>query len=89
MPYVRLVDRRQIMVSGSVGMPYGQPGAHWAYLENGAISLHRTILDEEAAIEEIIRDSTYEDRAEWANYFVRAEASDVEVVAQFGPRDGR
>jgi predicted phosphodiesterase len=89
MPYVRLVDRRQVLVSGSVGMPYGQPGAHWAYLENGAISLRRTILDEDAAIREIVRDSSYEDREEWANYFVRAEASDVEVVAQFGPRDGR
>ena len=89
MPFVRLVDRRQIIVSGSVGMPYGQAGAHWAYLSNGTISLHRTILDEDAAVREIIRDSSYEGREEWANYFVRAEASDVEVVEQFGPRDGR
>ena len=89
MPFLRLVDRRRFVVSGSVGMPYGQSGAHWAYLENGTISLHRTVLDEDAAVREIIRDSSYEDREEWANYFVRAETSDVEVLAQFGPRDGR
>jgi predicted phosphodiesterase len=89
MPFARLVDRRWFVNSGSVGMPYGEPGAHWAYLADGSISLHRTLLDEDAAVAEVIRDSTYPDRAEWANYFLRAEASDVEVVGQFGPRDGR
>jgi predicted phosphodiesterase len=89
MPFARLVDRRQFIVSGSVGMPYGQPGAHWAYLTDGAVTLRRTIFESDAAVAEVVRDSTYPDREEWANYYLRAEAGDAEVIAQFGPRDGR
>jgi len=32
MPFVRLAHRRLIVNPGSVGMPYGRGGAHWATL---------------------------------------------------------
>ncbi|WP_245854473.1 metallophosphoesterase family protein [Micromonospora wenchangensis] len=35
MPFTRLVDRRLVVNPGSVGMPYGGPGAYWALLGPG------------------------------------------------------
>jgi len=35
MPFTRLAHRRQIINPGSVGMPYGRAGAHWALLADG------------------------------------------------------
>lgn len=89
MPFVRLVDRRLVVVSGSVGMPYGRSGAHWALLADGAVTLRRTDFDVEAAIEQITAGSDYPDVTEWVEYFLRGTASDIEVVEQFASRDGR
>src|ERR1700729_3235962 len=63
MPFTRLVDRRLVVNPGSVGMPYGRPGGHWALLENGGVSLRRVEMDVDAAIAAVIRGSTYPDRA--------------------------
>ena len=35
MPFARLANRRQVVNPGSVGMPYGRAGAHWALLSGG------------------------------------------------------
>ncbi|HJQ00187.1 MAG TPA: metallophosphoesterase family protein [Jatrophihabitans sp.] len=89
MPFVRLVDRRLVINPGSVGMPYGSSGAHWALLADGAVQLRRTGFDIEAARESIRRSSGYPDVDEWTDYFLNARASDAEALAVFGPRDGR
>lgn len=89
MPFVRLVDRRLVINPGSVGMPYGRPGGNWALLDDRAVSLHRTFIDVEDAIEQVVAGSTYPERRAWAEYFIRATASDTEALAVFGPRDGR
>ena len=89
MPFVRLVDRRLVINPGSVGMPYGRSGGNWALLDDGAVSLHRTLVDVEDAIEQVVAGSTYPERRAWAEYFIRATASDTEALAVFGPRDGR
>jgi predicted phosphodiesterase len=89
MPFVRLAHRRQIVNPGSVGMPYGAAGAHWALLAGGAVSLRRSVFDADAAIEAVSRESSYAKAGEWADYFLRAKASDAEAVATFGPGDGR
>jgi putative phosphoesterase len=83
MPFVRLVDRRLVVNPGSVGMPYGRPGGHWALLHDGSVTLHRVPIDVDAAIDAVIADSAYPDRAEWARYFLRAEAGDAEALRQF------
>jgi predicted phosphodiesterase len=89
MPFVRLVDRRMVINPGSIGMPYGRPGAHWALLRDGAVQLRVSSFDVEAARAAIRAGSDYPDVDEWTDYFLNARASDVEALATFGPRDGR
>ena len=89
MPFTRLVDRRLVINPGSIGMPYGRPGGHWALLDDGDVSLRRVDIDVDAAIAAVIADSAFPDRAAWAEEYLRAEASDADAVAAFGPRDGR
>ena len=50
MPFLRLVDRRVVVNPGSVGMPYGGAGAHWALLRDGAVTLRHTAYDVDAAV---------------------------------------
>ena len=89
MPFTRLVDRRLVVNPGSIGMPYGRPGGHWALLRNGDVSLRRVKVDVDAAAAAVVAGSTYPDRAAWADDYIRAPASDADAVAAFGPRDGR
>ncbi|WP_329063581.1 metallophosphoesterase family protein [Streptomyces sp. NBC_01429] len=88
MPFVRLALGRQVVNPGSVGMPYGRPGAHWAMLGPG-VELRVTAFDIDAAIAALTEASGYPDIAEWADYFLHARASDADALDAFGPRDGR
>lgn len=89
MPFVRLVDRRLVINPGSVGMPYGRPGGNWALLRDGSVSLHRSIIDVEETIAQVVAASSYPGRRKWAEYFIGSAASDAEALTVFGPRDGR
>ncbi len=89
MPFVRLAHRRLVVNPGSVGMPYGAGGAHWALLAGGAVTLRRTSFDVEAARTAIAADCGFDGIDEWTDYFLRSRASDAEALAAFGPRDGR
>jgi putative phosphoesterase len=89
MPFLRLVDRRVVVNPGSVGMPYGGSGAHWALLRDGGVTLRHTAFDVEAASRDICATSSFDGRAEWVDYYLRSRASDVEALEAFGPRDGR
>ncbi|HEY2549125.1 MAG TPA: metallophosphoesterase family protein [Streptosporangiaceae bacterium] len=89
MPFIRLASTRLVINPGSVGMPYGRPGAHWAILHRGAVEMRRTSYDPEAACAQIAAASSYPDVAEWAGYYLNARASDADALAAFGPRDGR
>src|SRR5436190_1149720 len=89
MPFTRLAHRRQIINPGSVGMPYGRAGAHWALLADGAVTMRRTSYDIEAACAAIAEQSDYPDVAEWADYFLNSRASDADALGAFAPRDGR
>ncbi|HEY3463784.1 MAG TPA: YfcE family phosphodiesterase [Amycolatopsis sp.] len=85
MPYVRLADRRLVVNPGSVGMPYGTRGAHWALLGDG-VQLRRTEYDAEAACRFLAAHCAYPDIEEWADFFVRHPASDAEALREFsGP----
>ena len=50
MPFDRLADRRRFVNPGSVGMPYGRSGAHWALL-GPTVSLRRADYDAHEAAE--------------------------------------
>lgn len=89
MPFVRLVDRRLVVNPGSVGMPYGRAGGSWALLRGGQVELRHTLLDLDAAVEEVVARSTYPGRRAWAEDYLRATASDADALRAFGPRDGR
>lgn len=84
MPFVRLAHGRQVVNPGSVGMPYGRAGAHWALLADGAVTLRRTDFDHGPALA-----SSFPDIAEWVDFFLNAKGTDAEAIAVFGPRDGR
>ena len=89
MPFVRLVDRRLVVNAGSIGMPYGRAGGSWALLRGGAVTLHHTPVDVDAAVAAVVAGSGYPDRQAWADYYLRATASDAEALTAFAPRDGR
>ncbi|MET8850558.1 metallophosphoesterase family protein [Amycolatopsis sp. NPDC004625] len=80
--FARFADRRLVVNPGSVGMPYGARGAHWALLGEG-VQLRRTEYDAEAACRYLTSRSAYPDIEE---YFVRNPASDVEALRVFSGR---
>lgn len=88
MPFVRLANGRLVVNPGSVGMPYGRSGAHWALLGPG-VELRRTDFDLDVACAQTIAASGFPEVAEWADYYIRARATDVEALQAFGLKDGR
>jgi putative phosphoesterase len=49
MQFDRQVGTTRVVNAGSVGMPFGRPGAYWALLHERGVDLHRTPYDLEAA----------------------------------------
>ena len=89
MPFVRLVDRLVCVNPGSVGMPYGTSGAHWALLggsDGPAIQLRRTRYDTGEAEHAIRAECDFPGIDEWITDYLRHQVSDVEALAVFGPR---
>jgi hypothetical protein len=37
----------------------------------------------------VTRESSYPEIDQWADYFLRGQATDADALAAFGPRDGR
>lgn len=91
MPFVRLADRVLVVNPGSIGMPYGAAGAHWALLDgdSGAVALRRTPFDAERAVARLIAESGFAGVAEWADSYVRNTFSDAEALRVFGRQEGR
>jgi hypothetical protein len=69
-------------------MPYGGAGAHWALLGPG-VELRVTTFDIDKACDRIAAESGYSEAREWADYYVRSTASDLDALTAFAPRDGR
>jgi predicted phosphodiesterase len=89
MPYLRLADRRTIVNPGSVGMPYGTTGAHWALLggtDGPAIQLRRTDFDRASAADAIEAECDFPDIAEWTRFYLREPVSDAEALEVFTPK---
>ena len=87
MPFARLANRVLVVNPGSVGMPYGRSGAHWAVLGPG-VELRRSTYDVAAACG-VLRTGGYPGVEEWLDAYVRQTFGDDEALAVFGPRDGR
>lgn len=86
-PYVRLAAGRLVVNPGSVGLPYGRPGAHWGLLADGGVSLRRTLLDVDDLISRTAAASSMPGVTAWLEDYVRSPASDAEVLAAFRPRE--
>jgi putative phosphoesterase len=89
MPFMRLVDRKVMVNPGSVGMPYGTSGAHWALIGGTggpAVQLRRTLYDTRAAEEQIRRDCDFAGLDEWLENYLRNTSSDVEALETFNKR---
>jgi predicted phosphodiesterase len=85
MPFDRLADGRRIVNPGSVGMPYGPPGAaaYWALLGPG-VELRRTPYDAAAAAGRM-RQSGWPGTAAFVDENVlHGPPSDAEALALFG-----
>lgn len=89
MPFQRLVDRRLVVNPGSVGMPYGRGGPHWALLDDGVVQLRVTDVSSDDVGSRLIAESAYPDVEQWVDEYVRRTYSDAEALTVFGPRDGR
>lgn len=89
MPFVRLVDRRLVVNPGSIGMPYGRSGGAWASLRSGQVELRHSLVDIEAAVAQVVRESDDPARQSWANEYLWSVNSDADAIRTFGPRDGR
>ncbi|MGV8883307.1 MAG: hypothetical protein ACOH19_14255 [Rhodoglobus sp.] len=77
------------MLPGSVGLPYGRAGAHWAFLDGGSVTLSRTVIDPDDLIREVAAASRLPAVEAWLDDAVRHPTSDADAIAAFGPRDGR
>lgn len=89
MPYLRLAEGRLVVNPGSVGLPYGRRGAHWALLAGGGVTFRRTWIDPDDLVAQTLAASEMPGLDRWLADYVREPASDGEVMQVFGPRDGR
>jgi predicted phosphodiesterase len=86
MPFDRLADRRRFLNPGSVGMPYGRTGAHWALLGPDVV-LRRTGYDLDAAVRTFEQAAPgYPDLDRFTAENVRHVHSDAEALAVFSGR---
>ena len=81
MQFDRLVDRVRVVNAGSVGMPYGKPGAYWLLLGPEIIHQH-TLYDLEQAAAQI-RASNYPFAADFAANNVLEPPTEAEALAVF------
>jgi predicted phosphodiesterase len=81
MQFDRLAAGRRVINPGSVGMPYGPPGAHWALLGSD-VMLRRTEYDTTAAAG-VIAAGHYPNGEEWAREYVLSHYSDTEALTAF------
>jgi predicted phosphodiesterase len=81
MPFDRLAAGLRVLNPGSVGMPYGHPGAGWALLGPG-VSLRRTEYDTAAAVAAITA-SRAPGAADWAAEYVAQHHPDSAALEAF------
>jgi putative phosphoesterase len=86
MPFLRMVDRRMVVNPGSVGMPYGRTGPHWALLRDGQVQLRHTDVDVMAVANRVAAESGFDEADRWADDYIRHSHSDAEALEVFTPR---
>jgi predicted phosphodiesterase len=82
MQFDRRLDNLRIVNAGSVGMPFGAPGAHWLLL-GPDVQLRRTEYDLQAAAERI-RGTGYPMAEEFATRFLLTPPSEEQILEAYG-----
>jgi diadenosine tetraphosphatase ApaH/serine/threonine PP2A family protein phosphatase len=82
MPFDRTVGRVRVVNAGSVGMPYGKPGADWLLLES-AVQFKHTHYDLDRAAARI-RATDYPQAEAFAADNVLQPPSEAEALEVFG-----
>lgn len=85
MPFDRTIAGRRVVNPGSVGMPFGAPGAYWLLVDEDGLHLMRTSYDLEEAARRI-RQTAYPGADAFAAYHVLAPPSEEAMLAAFEPR---
>ena len=83
MAFDRRIGPTRVLNAGSVGMPFGEPGAHWLLLDAAGPRFVRTVYDLEAAADRI-RQTAYPDAAAFATGYVLHPPTEAAMIAAFG-----
>ena len=81
MQFDRVIDGIRVINAGSVGMPYGKPGASWTLLGPG-VQLMRTEFDLQRAAD-LIAGTSYPQASEFAFRHVLSPPSEQEMLSAF------
>ena len=87
MQFDRSVDGVRLINAGSVGMPYGRPGAYWSLL-GPDVRLMRTEYDLERAAA-LVQQTSYPQAAEFAARHVLNPSTEQEALSLFEPTPPR
>ena len=87
MQFDRTVDALRVVNAGSVGMPFGEPGAYWLLL-GPDVQLKRTSYDLEAAARRL-RTSGFPDVSAFVERQVLNRPSEEQILAAYAKADGR
>lgn len=85
MQFDRMIGDLSVVNAGSVGMPYGEPGAYWLLL-GLAIELRHTTYDREKAAARI-RATTYPEAANFAANSILKPPSESQILEILGKVD--
>src|SRR5947199_6083250 len=83
MQFDRMVGRTRVVNAGSVGVPFGEPGAYWLLL-GPDVQLRRTLYDFNQAAERI-RGTEYPQAEDFAVQSVLTPASEEKMLEVFAP----
>ena len=87
MQFDRIIGNIRVVNAGSIGMPFGEPGAYWLLLD-GEVRLRRTPYDLTAAAERI-RATTYPAAKEFAAQNILQPPSEAAMLELFGRAEVR
>jgi len=82
MQFDRMIGGIRVVNAGSVGMPFGEPGAYWLVL-GPHVQLRRTTYDFAGAAERI-RNTTYPQAADFAHHNILQPTLEEKMLELFG-----
>ncbi|MDH4066470.1 MAG: metallophosphatase family protein, partial [Acidobacteriota bacterium] len=85
MPFDRRLGGVRVLNPGSVGMPFGEPGAYWLLLDDAGPHFRRTMFDLDAAASRI-RATPYPGADAFAANHVVMPPSEDHMIAAFESR---